>query len=106
MANKWYGKIGYAESVEIEPGVWDELITERSYYGDVYRNNRRLQTTGESTNDNINVSNEISIMADPYAYEHFYSMRYAEYMGTKWKVITADVQYPRIILSLGGVYNG
>lgn len=103
---KWYGNIGYAETVEIESGVWEELITERSYFGDVYRNNRRLQTTGESTNDNIDVNNEISIIADPYAYEHFYSMRYALFMGTKWKITNVDVQYPRLVLSLGGVYNG
>lgn len=104
---KWYGKIGYAESVETEPGVWDDLITERPYFGDVYRDNRKLQSTGDSTNDNVNINNQISIVADPYAYEHFYSMRYVEFRGTKWKVSDVDAsQYPRLILSIGGVYNG
>lgn len=103
---KWYGVIGYAETVEVEPGVWDEKITERSYFGDVHRNNRRLQTTGESTNDDINIANEISIVADPYAYDNFYSMRFVTFMGAKWKITNVDVQLPRLVLSLGGVYNG
>lgn len=101
---KWYGMIGYAETVETEPGVWEEQITERSYYGDLIRNTRRLQTSG-GVNDNINLSNQISILADPYANQNFHAMRYAEFMGTKWKIETVEVQYPRLILTIGGVYN-
>lgn len=102
---KWFGEIGYAESVETTPGVWEEQITKRSYFGDVNRNTRRLQTT-DQVNDNLEVSNEISIVADPYAYQNFHAMRYVEWMGTKWKVSTVDVQYPRLTLSLGGVWHG
>lgn len=102
---KWFGVVGYAETVETAPGVSEERITERSYYGDVIRNNRRLQST-EHLNDDVNVSNEISILADPYAIDNFHSIRYAEFMGTRWKVSNVDVQYPRLNLSLGGVYNG
>lgn len=102
---KWYGKIGYAETVEVKPGVWQEQITERKYFGDVNRNKRMLQTA-DQLNDNINVSNEFSIVSDPYANEHFHSMRYIEFMGTRWKISTVDVQYPRLILTVGGVYNG
>lgn len=103
--NKFYGKIGYAISEETVPGVWVEQIVERSYYGDVIRNIRRLQSS-ENLNDNINVSNEISIVADAFANQNFHSMRYVEYMGTKWKVSSIEVKYPRLILSIGGVYNG
>ena len=101
---KWFGVIGYAETKETVPGVWKEQITERKYYGDLLRNNRRLQTANQ-VNDDINISNEISIVADPYANENFHSMRYAEFGGTKWKISNVDVQYPRLTLSLGGVYN-
>lgn len=101
---KWFGIVGYAETVETAPGLWEERITERSYYGDVVRNNRRLQSA-EHLNDDVNVSNEISILADPYAINNFHSIRYAEFMGTRWKVSNVDVQYPRLNLSLGGVYN-
>lgn len=103
--NKFYGKIGYAISEETVPGVWVERIVERSYYGDVIRNIRRLQSS-ENLNDDINVSNEISIVADAFANQNFHSMRYIEYMGTKWKVSSIEVKYPRLILSIGGVYNG
>lgn len=103
--NKFYGKIGYTISEETVPGVWVERIVERSYYGDVIRNIRRLQSS-ENLNDDINVSNEISIVADAFANQNFHSMRYVEYMGTKWKVSSIEVKYPRLILSIGGVYNG
>lgn len=102
---KYYGKIGYAETVETVPGVWEEQITERSYFGDLIRNARRLQSS-DKVNDDINISNELSIVADPYAMSNFHSMRYAEFMGARWKISTVEVQYPRLILSLGGLYNG
>ena len=101
---KWCGIIGYATTNETSPGVWTEEITERSYFGDVIRNARRLQTTSQ-INDDINVSNEFSIVADPFAFDNFHSMRYIEFMGTKWKITNIEVQYPRLILTVGGVYN-
>lgn len=101
---KWYGAIGFAELVESVPGVWEEVITERNYRGDLIRNTRRLQTTNQ-VNDNIVIANEISIIADPYINENFHSMRYVKFMGTKWKITNVEVQYPRLILSLGGVHN-
>lgn len=102
---KWYGKIGYADNVEVEPGVWEDSIVEHSYYGDLNRNTRSLQNSG-GINDNINLSNEVSIVADPYASENFYKMRYVEFAGTKWKITNVEVKYPRLILSIGGVWNG
>lgn len=102
---KWYGKIGYAETQETEPGIWEELITERAYFGDAIRNTRLLQNSG-NINDNVNVGNQISIIADPYAVQNFHVMRYVEYMGSKWKVSNVEVQYPRLILTVGGLYNG
>lgn len=101
---KVYVKVGYADTVETAPGVLKEQITERDYYGELLRNSRRLQTASQ-VNDDINISNEISILSDPYAIQNFHSIRYVEFMGTKWKVPTGEVQYPRLILSLGGVYN-
>lgn len=103
---KWFGKIGYIETVETpaDSGVWKEVVVEKSYYGDLIRNTRRLQSSG-NLNDNVTIGNEISIVADPYANKNFHSVRYAEFMGTKWKVTNIDVQYPRLILSLGDVYN-
>ena len=102
---KFYGPIGYAVTEETAPGVWDEKITERMYYGELVRNTRKLQSA-DQLNDNINVANEISIVADPFANENFHSMRYVEFMGARWKVTSVEVQYPRLILTMGGVYNG
>lgn len=103
---KYYGAIGYVDTVETSPGVWTESkIVKRMYTGDITRNNRRRES-GEHLNDDINISNEISIVADAYANQNFHLIRYAEWMGTLWKVTNVDVQPPRLILSLGGVYNG
>lgn len=102
---KYCGKIGFAMGdEEFAPGVWTEQITERTYYGDLIRNTRRLQSSGNII-DNIQISNQISIVADPFAYENFHAIRYATYMGTKWKVTSVDVQRPRLTLDLGEVYH-
>ena len=102
---KWFGRVGYAEQVETSPGVWEEKIIERNYYGDVVRNIRKLESSG-NLNDDINVSMEISIVADPYAIQNFHAMRYVEFMGSLWKIHSVEVNCPRLILQIGGVYNG
>lgn len=102
---RWYGKIGYAETVETEPGVWIDRITEQNYTGDIIRNNRRWNNNN-SINGEVNVSNQISILSDPYIIANFQNIRYAEFMGSLWCVTDVEVQYPRLVLTLGGVYNG
>lgn len=102
---KYYGAIGYAETVETRPGVWTERITERKYAGDQLQNSRDLRSA-DQLNDDINVSIRISIIADPFAYNNFHTMRYIEFMGAKWKISRVEVQYPRLILTVGGLYNG
>ena len=102
---KFYGLIGFAKTVETAQDVWTEQITERPYYGDLLRNTRQLQASNQ-LNDDVCISNEISILADPYARENFQAMRYVEFMGAKWKITGVEVQYPRLVLKAGGVYNG
>jgi hypothetical protein len=103
---KWFGKVGYSETVETAPGVWIPQDTVREYYGDIKRNTTRWAGNSDSANDDLTVSTQISIMADPFAIEKFYSMKWIEFMGVKWKVIIADPQPPRILITLGGVWNG
>lgn len=102
---KFCGNIGFAETVETRTGVWEEQISEHRYFGDITRNLRRLQDSAK-VNSDVNVSNEISIVADPFANENFHAMRYVVFMGAKWKIESVEVQYPRLILSIGGLYNG
>lgn len=102
---KYYGMIGYATFENSVPGVTEENFVERPYYGDVLQNYRRLQDS-RNVNDDVTLTMRISIVADPYAYENFHNIRYATYMGVKWKVNTIEVANPRIVLNLGGVYNG
>jgi hypothetical protein len=102
---RFYGRIGYGESEETSPGVWVDTIVEYLYYGDVIRNTRQL-SQGEYLNRDLSVSNSISIVADSYANDHFFAIRYVEWAGTLWTVDDVEVQSPRLILRLGEVYNG
>ena len=102
---KFYGAIGFAESVETSPGVWVDRIVERNYYGELLKDKRKSTSSG-GVNDNITIQNNISFIADIYATDHSDRIRYAEFMGSKWKVELADIDYPRLTLILGGVYNG
>lgn len=101
---KFYGLVGYAETIQTAPGVYEEQIVEYPYYGDLLRNTRQLQSV-ETLNDDINVANEISIVADPFARENFHKMRYLVFMGAKWKISKIEVGYPRLILTIGGQYH-
>lgn len=105
VTSRFCGAIGFADQVEVSPGVWDDVVTESIYYGDVVRNTRTLED-GTSVNDDLTVNNSISIVADPYASEHFFAMRYVRWAGTLWTVRDVEVRSPRLILRLGGVYNG
>ena len=103
---KYYGSVGFAETVESEnsPGDWISTITERKYYGEVIRR-KRSWNSNSNLNDDITLSNEISILADPFAYQNLGEIRYVVWHGTKWRVTSIDVAHPRINLSIGGVYN-
>jgi len=104
---KFYDVIGYGDSVETPAGggIFVDVITEIPYYGDVIRNTRKLQS-GEKLNDDISVGNSISVVADEYAFAHFFAMRYVRWEGVLWTVTNVEVQSPRLLLSLGSVYNG
>ena len=102
---KFYGAVGYANPVQVKPGVWKDEIIERTYSGDLLQNTQMYQTA-DKVNDDINVANKISIVADPYAYQNFKLLRYVEFMGAKWKITKVEVLRPRLILTVGGVYNG
>lgn len=105
--SRYCGIVGYAETVETDaPGVWSpDKIAERRYYGDVIRNTRCWEK-GEGLNDDLVVNNQISVVADAYALNHFFNIRYVSWMGTNWKVTNVEVQPPRLLLTIGGVYNG
>jgi hypothetical protein len=102
---KFHGTIGYAQTTETAPGVHEETITERDYYGDIVQN-RRLLRSIDQVNPDIFLGNSISIVADAYAHEHFFAIRYAIWSGVYWTVQDVEVQSPRLILRLGEVYNG
>jgi hypothetical protein len=101
---KYYGKIGYAETAEIKPGVWEEIIVDKYYYGDIIKASRRLDGN-QQINDDVNISNRISIVADPYALNNFMNIRYIEWQNHLWKVSNIDLQPPRMIFDIGGLHN-
>lgn len=103
---RFYGEVGFVDSVETSPGVYEEqVVKQQGYYGDVIRNTRRWENT-EGVNNSININNSISIVADDYAELHAYEIRYVEWKGARWNVTNVEFQRPRLILTIGGVYNG
>lgn len=106
---RFHGNVGYGTSQETPPdsGVWVDVIIERSYFGDVVRNTRKLDPNTESVNNDISVGNSISILADEYAFEHWHQIKYVQWEGVLWTVPSVEVlQRPRLLLSIGKVYNG
>lgn len=103
---KGYGKVGFIKTVETEPGIWEPKETVNEYYWEMARYASMFQTSG-GMNDNQNINTEVSIIADSYAVENFNDIRYIELQGAKWKVTSVDpTKYPKLILSIGGVWNG
>lgn len=101
---KFYGAVGYARMAETGLDIHEEIITERMYSGDVLEDSRKW-VQSEYLNDKLVVNNNISIVADPYAYQNYDAIRYVVWNGVKWKVTNTRVAYPRLLLYLGGLYN-
>ena len=102
---RFYGEIGYALTEEVRQGIWEERIHYRPYFGSVERNTRRYEN-GVSVNDDLTLNNQISIIADAYAYESYFAIRTIKWNGAHWKVTNVEIQRPRILLTIGGIYNG
>lgn len=104
---KFHGIIGFVDYEENSPGVYEEVTTTRLYSGDLLRRSNRYAPTNNTINDNLVINNQISIIADPYINQHFPSIRFVEWKGCRWKVTNVDDSNPpRIILTMGDVYNG
>lgn len=106
---RFYGNVGFLRTEETDPinrpGIWTEVLTERAYYGDVVRNARNWNQNG-SLNDDLVINNTISIVADSFANENVGAMKYVEWKGSRWKITNVEIQRPRLILTIGGLYNG
>jgi hypothetical protein len=101
---KWSGLIGYALAEETQPGVWTEVITEKKYFGDIIKDNRKVINQGE-INSSVNISNNISVVSNKFMLENMAFMKYITFMGSKWNISLVDVKPPRLIISIGGLYN-
>nr|DAM57751.1 MAG TPA: hypothetical protein [Caudoviricetes sp.]DAO34496.1 MAG TPA: hypothetical protein [Caudoviricetes sp.] len=102
---KFFGEIGFATQVETSPGIWEDQIIEKQYYGDVFRESRRFSTTDQVL-DKINLSNQISILADGYVVDNIQNLRYVRWLGGLWKISYVELKFPRLVLEMTGVYNG
>lgn len=102
---RFYGEVGFSQTVETSPSVWEEKTVPRKYYGDVMQNYYQIRNGG-NLNDDIDINNKISIVADSFAKANYGYMRYIKWNGVAWKINSVEVEWPRLILTLGGVYNG
>ena len=105
--NKFWGRVGFVKQVETSPDVWTEQVTERNYSCEKVRNGSRWQNSSyTTTNEDLVIDNRFSILADPYAWNEIDSIRYLVRRGSKWEVTSVEENYPRLILTLGGIYHG
>lgn len=104
--SKWFGKIGFSSSVEIDDDVWDEEIIEYDFYGDLISHNSSNSLTNSTVVENVQLNNQLVIYADPYAREHYQNIKYVVIDSVKWSVRSVSVKYPKLTLSFGGIYNG
>lgn len=102
--SKFYGKIGFGATVEVEPGRWDDDVVEKDYVGDILNISKKWRER-EEVNDNLEISQRVSIICDLYASSNLKNIKYVEWKNTKWKVVSVEFKSPRLILTLGGVYN-
>lgn len=102
---KYFGNVGFAMSVERDPGIFENTIQERPYYGDVIKNTRRWEN-GDKVNDDFRVNNQISIIVDSFCIAHASRMKYITWLGHKWKIESVDISFPRMIVTMGGLWNG
>lgn len=101
---KYAGLVGYVTQIETRPGIWEPKSTEKKMTGDVL-NLGHSYDTGNKVNDDITLQHKISLVGSPYAYSNLYNLRYLWYMGEKWKIIGVAVERPRIVVTIGGVWN-
>lgn len=103
---KFSGMIGfYVGTEEVDEGIHNPKIKEHFYRGDILRNSRSFQPENNKANENLNINNQFSILADFYMRNNLASIRYLIWKGVKWKVTDISIGYPRITLEIGGVYN-
>lgn len=103
--SRFYGEIGFISTIESEPGIWTDKMIERKYRGEIKKNFRKWSSS-EHLNDDVNISNTVSVLADTYMYNNIYAMKYIRLGGVLWKITDIEIQRPRLILSIGGLYNG
>lgn len=102
---RFYGRVGFGHTVEVRPGVWEDVITERKLYGDVLRPGRSFEE-GDKVHRDVRMTNRLSVLADNYVNENIAAIRFVEWKGVLWYITKIDEERPRLILSLGEVYNG
>lgn len=101
---KWFGKVGYRIDASLNEFADSEQYVEKEYYGDIIRNYKK-DRSDSTINDEFSISNQIRILADPFMTENFSKIRYITFMNSKWKIASVDVQWPALILDLGGLFN-
>lgn len=104
--NRFFGKVGYAERVQVRPGRWEDKIIEREFFGELVQKRYRNQSVPDQVHDDIRLNTDVEIIADAYLLENFSKIKYVCYGGGRWMVTGIEVDHPRIRLTLGGLYNG
>lgn len=103
---KFRGTIGFViDDVEVSPGIYKTEIIERTYTGDIYRDSKRMTDSSSTTNQSVSLSISFNFLTDNFAIDYLYAMSYLIFRGKKWSISTLELKYPRMEITLGGLYN-
>lgn len=97
--------LGFSEkNKEVRPGVWKMQPEEVTHRAKLLTYNKDYDS-GEEVNDDLKLRNRYEIVMKDKKLD-YQDMRYVIVKGTKWKVSALEFLEVRIIITLGGVYNG
>jgi hypothetical protein len=103
--NRYSGVIGIRRPpVEVEPGIFEDVIEEVAITGSIYRRPARW-AIGETAQDTLQMNQVISVVAPENIQNSLDGIVYATYQGRRWAVRSIEYNRPRLELSLGGTYN-
>lgn len=103
--SKFTGLVGYVTQGETAPGVWSPVDNPKKMKGDVLRQSSSSQNDNK-VNSDISLNHRVSLLGDSYAFTNYYAIKWIELNGRKWEVASVELQRPRIIVTVGGLWNG
>lgn len=97
--------LGFAESKQVRPGIWDDEITEVPKLAEVRQRTETFQVEGNVIPE-YKTTTSVSVLSQGPVKPDYSNLRYVLYAGERWIVTSAVHEPPRMTLFIGEVYSG